>query len=82
MDVIDEDVIVRRVLYGGIARAAELFDTYVVDCAVNGVGRATRIAGDILRAVDSRAAAGLRLAAPRGRRGDGRRHLRAEWRGA
>jgi NADH-quinone oxidoreductase subunit L len=49
MDELAEDVLVRGVLYNGIARAAELFDTYVVDMAVNVVGRATRLGGDIVR---------------------------------
>jgi NADH-quinone oxidoreductase subunit L len=49
MDVIAEDFIVRRVLYGGIARACELFDTYVVDMAVNTAGRATRVASEVAR---------------------------------
>ncbi|HRC61703.1 MAG TPA: NADH-quinone oxidoreductase subunit L [Dehalococcoidia bacterium] len=49
MDVIAEDIIVRRVLYGGLARAAELFDTYVVDMAVNTAGRATRLASEFSR---------------------------------
>jgi len=49
MDVIAEDFIVRRLLYGGVARAAELFDTYVVDMAVNTAGRATRLAGEVSR---------------------------------
>jgi NADH-quinone oxidoreductase subunit L len=49
MDVLAEDIIVRRVLYGGIARGAQMFDTYVVDMAVNTAARVTRIAGDISR---------------------------------
>ncbi len=44
-----EDGVVRGFLYGGVGRAAAAFDKYVVDAAVNGVGTATRIAGDIFR---------------------------------
>ncbi len=49
MDVLAEDILVRRVLYGGIGRACELIDTYVIDGAVNGLGRAARLGGDVLR---------------------------------
>ncbi len=49
MDVLAEDIIVRRGLYGGVSRLAELFDTYVVDMAVNTVGKATRIASEVSR---------------------------------
>jgi NADH-quinone oxidoreductase subunit L len=51
LDVLAEDVLVRRVLYGGVGRALELFDAYVVDGVVNGVGRAARLGGDAARRV-------------------------------
>lgn len=44
-----EDGVVRGFLYGGVGRAAAAFDKYVVDAAVNGVGTAARIAGDVFR---------------------------------
>ena len=49
MDELAETVIVRWVLHGGIGRGLQLFDTYVVDAAVNGVASATRMAGDAAR---------------------------------
>ncbi|MBM4415254.1 MAG: NADH-quinone oxidoreductase subunit L [Chloroflexi bacterium] len=49
MDTLAEDILVRRVLYGGAGRALELIDTYVIDGVVNGVGRAARLGGDALR---------------------------------
>ena len=42
---IAEGGIVRGFLYGGVARTAAAFDTYVVDGIVNGVGMATRLVG-------------------------------------
>ena len=53
MDRIAEDWIVRGALYRGICRLAQLFDTYVVDMAVNTVGTATRMSGDMLRRVET-----------------------------
>ncbi|MQC17191.1 MAG: NADH-quinone oxidoreductase subunit L [Chloroflexi bacterium] len=44
-----EDGVVRGGLYGGAGRAAAAVDTYLVDGAVNGAARATRIVGDIVR---------------------------------
>jgi len=44
-----EDLVVRKLLHGGIARASEAVDKYVVDGVVNGIGSVTRIAGDVLR---------------------------------
>ena len=41
------------VLNGGIGRAAQLFDTYVVDGVVNGVGRGVRIGGDVMRRAET-----------------------------
>ena len=49
MDELAEDVVVRGVLLRGIGRGLELLDTYVVDGIVNGVGRATRLGGDVAR---------------------------------
>ena len=49
MDTIAEDILVRGVLYRGFCRVSELFDTYVVDFAVNMVGRVTRIASEVAR---------------------------------
>ena len=37
MDDLAEDILVRKVLYGGIAQVCELFDRYVVDGVVNGI---------------------------------------------
>ena len=53
MDDIAETVVVRWVLDAGVGRALSLFDEYVVDGAVNGVGRGTRLAGDALRRVET-----------------------------
>jgi NADH-quinone oxidoreductase subunit L len=44
-----EDGIVRRGLDRGLGRALAWFDSVVVDGVVNGVGKATRRAGDVLR---------------------------------
>jgi len=49
MDVLYEDIIVRKVFYGGICRALAWFDTTVVDGVVVGAGTVTRFAGDRLR---------------------------------
>ena len=49
LDDLYEGVIVRGVLYGGVANAAALFDTYVVDGIANGVAGAGRVASDGLR---------------------------------
>ena len=53
LDEVAETFVVRRVLNGAIGRALELFDTYVVDATVDGVGRATRLAGDGLRRAEA-----------------------------
>jgi len=45
MDVLAEDILVRRVFYGGSARVAAAFDTDVVDGAVRGIARTTFDAG-------------------------------------
>ncbi len=49
MDFLYERVFVGFVLYTVIADGAALFERYVVDGAVNGVGRATKLAGQGLR---------------------------------
>ncbi|MCC6237688.1 MAG: NADH-quinone oxidoreductase subunit L [Dehalococcoidia bacterium] len=49
MDVIAEDGLVRTVLHRGVGRGLQLFDTWVVDGAVNGVAFASRMAGEGLR---------------------------------
>ncbi|HJM88565.1 MAG TPA: NADH-quinone oxidoreductase subunit L [Dehalococcoidia bacterium] len=53
MDTIAETVLVRRVLLGGVGASASLFDRYVVDGVVNGIGLATRTAGDAARRVQT-----------------------------
>ena len=53
MDEVAETFVVRWVLNGAIGRLLELFDTYVVDAIVNGVGRGTRLAGDALRRAEA-----------------------------
>ena len=45
LDVLVEDLLVRRAFYGGLALAAATFDRDVVDGAVNGVWRGTFQAG-------------------------------------
>ncbi len=49
VDDLAQTVFVRWVFYGGICAAAQAFDTYVVDGAVNGVAWCTRRAGYQLR---------------------------------
>ena len=49
LDNFAQDIIVRYAFYGGICVAAQAFDTYVIDGAVNGVGWCTRRAGFYLR---------------------------------
>ena len=41
MDVLAEELLVRRLFYGGGARLAAVFDVQVIDATVNGVWRAT-----------------------------------------
>ena len=53
MDFLYERVIVEFVLYTVIAGGAALFERYVVDGAVNGVGRVTKLAGQGLRRVQT-----------------------------
>jgi NADH-quinone oxidoreductase subunit L len=49
LDYLYEDVLVKTVLLGGTAGALSLWDKYVVDGAVNGVGRLTAWFGEQLR---------------------------------
>ncbi len=49
IDEIAEGVVVRGVFQGGIVRAADLFDRYVVDGIVNAAATITRLGGDALR---------------------------------
>ena len=42
MDDLAEDILVRKVLYGGIAQACELFDRYVVDGIAAATGHTVR----------------------------------------
>ena len=49
MDELAERFIATRLVYGGIARVCEAFDTYVVDGVVNGIARVSRLAGETLR---------------------------------
>ena len=49
MDHLYENIIVGKVLYGGVAFVLAAFDTYVVDGAVNGVAQLARRGGATLR---------------------------------
>jgi NADH-quinone oxidoreductase subunit L len=49
LDILYEDVIVKRVLLNGTAYALSLWDKYVVDGLVNGVAKLTAMTGDVLR---------------------------------
>ena len=53
IDELAENVIVRGLLHRGIGRASQLFDTSVVDRAVNGIALFTYRIGDGLRRVES-----------------------------
>jgi NADH:ubiquinone oxidoreductase subunit 5 (subunit L)/multisubunit Na+/H+ antiporter MnhA subunit len=44
-DVLAEDLLVRRVFYGGLAKAAHTFDVLVIDGVVNGAARGTFLVG-------------------------------------
>ncbi len=48
-DVIGEDIIVRGLVYRGIAFVAQLIDTYVIDGIANGFGLVTDRGGAVLR---------------------------------
>jgi NADH-quinone oxidoreductase subunit L len=53
LDELYEEILVRRVFYGGVCYAAALFDTVVVDGVANGVGYATRLGSNGLRLVQT-----------------------------
>jgi len=53
LDVLYEDIIMRRVVLGGAAFFLDLWDRYVVDGLVNGVGAAARWGADQLRLVQA-----------------------------
>ena len=53
LDFLAETVVVRWILNAGLQRIADLFDRYVVDAIVNGIGTATRLAGDGLRRAEA-----------------------------
>ena len=49
MDVLYEDILVRRVFYGGLARYAALLDTNLIDGVVNAIGSGTVGFGRVAR---------------------------------
>ena len=53
LDFLAETVVVRWILNAGLQRIADLFDRYVVDAIVDGIGTATRLAGDGLRRAEA-----------------------------
>ncbi len=53
MDELYENVFVKTILYNGIFKVMAMFDTSVVDGAVNGVARGTAGAGGILRKIEN-----------------------------
>lgn len=53
LDFLYEQILVRGLLYSGIAQGLALFDRYVVDGAVNGVGRLTSGFGQAMRRVET-----------------------------
>ncbi len=53
MDELYENVFVKTILYNGIFKAMALFDSSVVDGAVNGVGQGTAGAGGVLRKIQN-----------------------------
>lgn len=52
-DELYEDIIVRKVLVGGVFRVSAWFDKWVVDGAVNGVALLTREGGGVMRRVQT-----------------------------
>jgi proton-translocating NADH-quinone oxidoreductase chain L len=52
-DVIGEDIIVRGLVYRGVAFISAMFDQYVVDGIANGFGLATDMGGAVLKRVQS-----------------------------
>ncbi|MEE8422486.1 MAG: proton-conducting transporter membrane subunit, partial [Dehalococcoidia bacterium] len=53
LDVVAETVIVRWVLNAGVGGVLRWLDTYVIDGIANGVGSATRRAGDVARRAET-----------------------------
>jgi NADH-quinone oxidoreductase subunit L len=53
LDELYEEVIVRRILYGGVCFAAAMFDAVVIDGIANGVGAAARLGSTGLRRVQT-----------------------------
>ena len=53
LDVFYENILVKSGLLGGIAFAVSLWDKYVVDGVVNGVGRLTRWSSEQMRVVQA-----------------------------
>jgi NADH-quinone oxidoreductase subunit L len=53
MDELYENVIVRKLLYGGLFRAFAWFDSHVVDGLVNGIARGTGTASTTLRRAET-----------------------------
>ena len=49
MDWLYEDIIVKRVVIGGVSRGLDMFDRYVVDGMVNAVAWTTRFTAQRLR---------------------------------
>jgi NADH-quinone oxidoreductase subunit L len=49
LDWLYEDIIVKRIILGGVARGLDLFDHYVVDGTVNSVAWTTRFTAERLR---------------------------------
>ncbi len=62
MDELYEQVLVVRVLINGVFRQIQLFDTYVVDGIVNGLGKTTVRASGVLRRVQTGQLQGYGLA--------------------
>jgi NADH-quinone oxidoreductase subunit L len=53
LDALYENFFVKTILFGGVAAALALWDKYVVDGVVNGVGRLTAWSGDKLKAAQA-----------------------------
>ena len=53
MDDLYEGLVVRQGLYNFVCAIAQWIDTHIIDFAVNGSGRVTRRAGDVLRWVQT-----------------------------
>ena len=53
LDALYENVIVKSGLLGGIALVVSLWDKYVIDGVVNGIGRLTRWSSEQMRVVQA-----------------------------